>query len=160
MTDNSYIMYSQTLSSINVRTKRDHGDLMSKIVENRAALNQVHGMIEHIENKMEGIEATSQAKLDAISSKSDATQLSITSLRSLGEQIMAYVRTFPDDIRDLLQKIVLADWRTYQAVLQIQNRLAQSPTSSHDSNIQFTNALGEYRVRTFGSYPFCARSAG
>ena len=58
---------------------------------------------------------------------------------------MGFVRTFPYEIRELLQSIVQADWRTYQAVLQIQERLARSPTTLHDSNIQFTNVLGEYR---------------
>ena len=138
----------QTISSMNVRVKRDHGDLISKIAEQRAALHQVHGIVEHVKDRMEGVEATSQAKLDAISSKSDATHASVISLRNIAEQIMAFVGTFPREIRNLLYTIMQADWRTYQAVLQIQERLAHSPSSLHASNIQFTNALGEYRVLT------------
>ena len=150
--DGLYMLNRQTVSSLNVRAKQDHGDLISKIAEQRAALHQVHGMVEHIEDRMEDVEATSQAKLDAISSKSDATHASVMSLRNLAEQVMAFVGTFPREIRDLLYTIMQADWRTYQAVLQIQERLAHSPSSLHDSNIQFTNALGEYRVHTFRSY--------
>lgn len=114
---------------------------MSKIVDQRATLNQVHKDVDRIKNGIDGVESSSQA----IRSKVDEIHLSVTSLRSLGEQIMAFIRTFPHDVRDLLQSIVQADWRTYQAVLQIQERLARSPTSLHDSNIQFTNVLGEYR---------------
>ncbi|KAL9117597.1 MAG: hypothetical protein Q9187_005866, partial [Circinaria calcarea] len=136
---------SQTVSSMGARAKQNHGDLISKIAEQRAALHQVHGMVEHIEHRMEGVEATSQAKLDDISSKSDATYASVISLRNLAEQVMAFVGTFPQEIRNLLYTIMQADWRTYQAVLQIQERLARSPSSLHGSNIQFTNALGEYR---------------
>ncbi|KAL9117662.1 MAG: hypothetical protein Q9187_005799 [Circinaria calcarea] len=135
----------QTVSSMDARAKQNHGDLISKIGEQRAALHQVHGMVEHIEHRMEGVEATSQAKLDDISSKSDATHASVISLRNLAEQVMAFVGTFPQEIRNLLYTIMQADWRTYQAVLQIQERLAHSPSSLHASNIQFTNALGEYR---------------
>ncbi len=135
----------QTLSSMNISTKQEHKDLISKVVEHRAALQRVQGIVEHIEDNMEGMRAASQVKLDAISSKVDAIQVSVMSLRSLGEQIMAFVRTFPREIRDLLNTLVYVDWRTYQAVLQIQERLTQSPTSLHDSNIKFTNVLGEYR---------------
>ena len=130
---------------MNKRTKQEHGDLISRVVENRAALRQVQGFVEHIDDRVERIEATSQVRLDAISSKSDAIQASLMNLRSLGDQIMAFVRSFPDEIRELLHKIVQVDWRTYQAVLQIQDRLDRSPTSLHDSNIHFTNVLGEYR---------------
>lgn len=114
---------------------------MSKIAEQRATLHQVHDSIERVESKMEGVDSSCRAIL----SKVEETQTSVMSLRSLGEQIMAFIRTFPHDMRDLLQSIMQADWRTYQAVLQIQERLARSPTSLHDSNIQFTNVLGEYR---------------
>ena len=137
----SSLLYRQTISSINTRTKQDHGTLMSKIAEQRATIHQLHESVERIENKMESVESNSRA----LSSRVDKTHLSVMSLRSLGEQIMGFIRTFPHEIRDLLQSIVQADWRTYQAVLQIQERLARSPTALHDSNIQFTNVLGEYR---------------
>lgn len=137
----SSLLHRQTISSIDTRTKQQHGTLMSKIAEQRATLHQVYSSVERIENRMEGMESSSRA----ICSKIDETHLSVTSLRSLGEQVVAFIRSFPHEIRDLLQVITQADWRTYQAVMQIQERLAQSPTSVHDSNIQFTNVLGEYR---------------
>ena len=114
---------------------------MSKIAEQRATLNQVHSSVKGIENRLDCVETNYRA----IGSRIAETHLSVMSLRTLGEQIMAFVRTFPHDIRGLLQSILQADWRTYQAVLQIQERLARSPTSLHESNIQFTNVLGEYR---------------
>lgn len=58
---------------------------MSKVLENRAALRHVHGIVEDIENRMEGIEATSKANQETTLIKSDAINTSIVSLRSLGE---------------------------------------------------------------------------
>ena len=134
---------------MNVRATRRHGDLLSKIDEQRAALHRVHGMVEHIEDRMEDIDGASRGELDAIKSKCDATHNSVMSLQNLSKQLMSFIINFPREIRDLLHNVVQADWRTYQAVLQIQARLAHSPSSLHASNIHFTNAIGEYRVRAF-----------
>jgi len=122
---------------------------MSKAAESRAAMQEVHGIVEHIDHSMEGVVTTLEAKTGAISVKIDTINASIMSLRALGEQILGFVRTFPREIRDLLQTMIQTDWRTYQAVLKIQERLARSPNSLHESNIQFTNALGEYREYVF-----------
>ena len=137
--------FSQTVSSINMRTRREHDSLMSKVLQNRAALRHVHSVVESIESKMHGIEETSRANFEAMSAKCDATAVSVLSLRTLGQQILTFLSTFPQEIRDLLQSIVQADWRTYQAVLHLQQCLARSPTSVHESNIRFTDVLGEYR---------------
>lgn len=82
---------------------------------------------------------------DAVSDKVDVIRTSVVSIRDLGHQILGFMRTFPGEIRDRLQAIIQADWLTYQAVLQVQEQIAHSPTGLQASNIQFTNALGEYR---------------
>ena len=133
------------MSSVGTRVQRDHGDLMSMITEQRAALHKVHDIAEHVENRLEDLGSTTQARLDAISSQSDATNNSMMSLRNLGEQIGLFIRTFPREIRQLLHAILRADCRTYQAVLQIQEGISRSPSCLHGSDIRFTNALGEYR---------------
>lgn len=143
---------------MNVRATRRHGNLLSKIDEQRAALHRVHGMIEHIEDRMEDIGGTSRGELEAIKSKCDAIHNSVMSLQHLTKHLMGFIINIPREIRDLLHNIVQADWRTYQAVLQIQARLAHSPSSLHASNIHFTNALGEYRVCAFQIYFVSKRS--
>ena len=37
------------------------------------------------------------------------------------------------------------DWRTHQGFLQLQERLARSPTFPYDSNVIITNILEEYK---------------
>lgn len=91
----------------------------------------------------EGI--ATRARLDAISSDTNATQASVTSLQTLAEQITGYIRTFPQSVPDPLQAPVQSNWQMYQVLLQIQQTISRSPTSLHASSIRFTNALGEYR---------------
>lgn len=110
-------------------------------MEQRAALHQVHSTVERIESRLNDVETTSRAKLDNISSKGDTLHRSENSLSSLAEQVKAFISSFPQEIRSLLYTIIQADWRTYQAILQIQERLAISRSGLHYSNIHFTNAL-------------------
>ena len=135
----------QTLSSMTLRSRQDHGLLMSKIIDNRTSLRKVHDVVETIENKMEGIEAACETKFSTMVTKFDAAYTSLISLKYVGEQILAFISTFTLEIRGLLHTITQTDWRTYQAVLQIQQCLARSPTCYHESNIRFTDALGDYK---------------
>ena len=95
---------------------------------------------------MDKLVDVTDTKTKAIADKIEATNTSVVSLRTLGNQIMDFLKTFPREIRDVLQKIMQADWRTYQAVLRIQEHLARSPSSLNESNLQFTNALGEFSL--------------
>lgn len=96
-------------------------------MEQRAALHQVHSTVERIESRLNDVETTSRAKLDNISSRGDTLHRSVNSLSSLAEQVKAFISSFPQEIRSLLYTIIQADWRTYQAILQIQERLSQCP---------------------------------
>ena len=137
-------MISQTLSSFNLRAKREYSELESKIVEHKFALGQIEKTVGSVEHKMDKFEAVVDTNTKAMVDKMEGINTSVVSLRTLGYQIMEFLKTFPRDIRDVLQNIVQADWRTYQAVLRIQEHLARSPSSLDESNIQFTNGLGEH----------------
>ena len=67
------------------------------------------------------------------------------SLRSLAEQIMNYISTFPSEMRDLLQKFLLSNWQMYQMLPSIQQSTARSPTGLLESSIKFENAMVELR---------------
>lgn len=111
----------------------------------QAALRQVQYVVGEIEHKANVAVNMAGTKLGVISDKADVIQPSMVSVRGLTHQILGFMRSFPREIRDCLQAIIQADWRTYQALLQIQEQIAHSPTGLQASNIQFTNALGEYR---------------
>ena len=84
-------------------------------------------------------------RLNTISEHAHATQLSILSIRHLGEQITAYIRTFPKEVRDLLNTIINNNAQMYQTLVQIQYSISRAPSSLQASNLRFTNVLGEYR---------------
>ena len=158
LTDNE----RQTLSRMDSRDKEKHSDLMSKVAEHRATLHKVQDGIVQVDEKisragaafdkrLEGIEnnmtqarETSSRGFDEIVAKVKGTQTSVMSLRSTGEQILRCLRTFPREMRELLQKILIANWQMYQILLKIQQTTVRSPTGLLDSNIRFEDALGDY----------------
>ncbi len=130
---------------MSARSKREHESLMSADAEQRAAIRRMRQEMLHMNTKTQDTNEVSHEKLDAISAKANATHASIMSLRSLGEQMMDYIRQFPQEIRDLLRVILLSNWQMYQVLLQIQHHISYNPTGRLDSNITFEDALGEYR---------------
>ena len=118
---------------------------MLKIAEHRATVLHVQKQVESLKDNMTEEGTATRARLDAISSDTNATQASVTNLRTLAEQITVYIRTFPQNVRDALQGPMQSNWQMYQILLQIQRATSRAPTSLHASNIRFTNALGEYR---------------
>lgn len=145
------------------RDEAKHSDLMSKVAEHRATLHKIQDGIVEVEDKvsragaafdkrLEGIEnniiqarETSNRGFDEIVAKVKGTQTSVMSLRSTGEQILKCLGTFPKEMRELLQKILCANWQMYQILINIQQSTARSPTGLLESNIRFEDALGDYR---------------
>ena len=137
-------MAGQILSKMDARAASEHGGLMSKIAEQRAALQHIHEQVVYLNDGLNHQAAATRASLDAISSTTDATQASVLSLRSLGDQIMQYIGAFPRDLRDLLRTIMRSNWQMYQLLLQIQTNTSPNPTVLLESNIKFEDAMGDY----------------
>ena len=127
------------------RSKSGQQSLLSKVTENRAALGRVQEEIERMGEDSREANAITCKKLDALSANFDTTQVSIMSLRSLGEQMMEYIGHFPREVRDLLRAILQSNWQIYRVLLQTQQSTSPSPTGLLESNIKFEDALGEYR---------------
>ena len=130
---------------MNARMKQEQNHLRYKIAEHRTNLEQVQAKIENLEGNISQKTAAVCERLDTISEKANATQLSILSMRHLGDQIMAYIRTFPKEGVDLLKTIMKNNAQIYQALMQIQNSISRAPSSLQASNLRFTDVLGEHR---------------
>lgn len=105
----------------------------------------MEGRIINIEDGMEQATQDSRDRLDALSSNVDATKAAVLSLRGMGQNIMSFISTFPIEMRDLLQKILLSNWQVYHMLLTIQQSPAPSPTGILESNIKFEDAMGELK---------------
>jgi hypothetical protein len=80
--------------------------------------------------------------LDTLSSSARSVETSVLSLRNTGQQILQFIHGFPQEIRELLQKILRTNLQLYHVLLQFQSNLAKSPTMLLESNIIFEDALG------------------
>ena len=111
----------------------------------RAASGQAECAAQRLNDTMDNTAHKIEARLQDLSTKVDLSNTSIVNLKNIADQVVSFVKTFPQEIRDRLHAMTQADWRTYQAILQIQNDISRTPNALLESNIQFTNALGEHR---------------
>ena len=137
--------------------------MISKAAEHRAVLHKVRDKIAlveekvsraegvfdkrfgDIENNMSRARESCDHRFDEIGAKLEDAKTSVMSLRSTGEQILRCLGTFPQEMRELLQNIVRANWHMYQVLLNIQQSTSRSPTGLLESNIRFEDALGDSR---------------
>jgi hypothetical protein len=161
---------SETLSKLESRGGQRHGELISKIGEHRSRLDKLTTQVEEVKEEVvqsrdTAIGATKrmgcdvQSKFDTITQNTTnitenlatlsidmaSTRTSLMNLRSLGVQIMAFLRTFPSELRDLLQTILRTNTQMYFMLLNLQNSVSTSPTLLLQSNIRFEDALGVVR---------------
>lgn len=130
---------------MNVRMKQEQKDLHCKIAEHRTKLEQVQASIESLEGNISQKTAAVCERLNTISEKANAVQLSVLNMRHLKDQIMAYIRTFPKEGIELLKTIIKNNAQICQTLMQIQHSVSRAPSSLQASNLRFTNVLGEYR---------------
>ena len=130
---------------MNVRMKQEQKDLHCKIAEHRIRLERVQSSIENLEGNISQKTVAVCERLNTISEKANALQLSILSMRHFKDQIMAYIRTFPKEGIELLKTVIKNNAQIYQTLMQIQHSVSRAPSSLQASNLRFTNVLGEYR---------------
>ena len=74
---------------------------------------------------------------------------SLAQICTMGTQVLAILRTFPSELRILLDKVLRTNMQMYAILLKIQRKVAASPTLALHSNIRFEDALGEIRSLPF-----------
>ena len=147
------------MSRLENREKEDHTILMRKAEDQGSAIREVESRTREIlshqtrakdsmqtglDRLEKGIRHTDQ-HIESISRESLSIQTSLISLRSIGEQLLRFIRTFPAEIRQMLQKVISSNMQTYALLLQIQGVISRSPTWLLQDNIWFEDALGRVR---------------
>ena len=133
------------MSRIESRGKKGHKDLMTKILEQRQCFNRLDDGIQAVKDQMSQGQGSLETRLDTMSNTANNLQTSVTSLRGLGSQILAFIGTFSAEIQILLRKIIHTDQQMYNLLLQVQQRISASPTTMLQSKIKFEDALGRAR---------------
>ena len=161
---------SETLSRVEDQSGKHQKELFEKLEEERAQMNKIWGEVVDVKNDMiRSREAAYQeasrytARLEERLDKVDADTASITqglsslsiglasaqtsfvTIRSLGSQIIAFLRTFPAEPRTLLQSIIRTNLRMFAILVSIHEKIATSPTQLLQSNIRVEDALGVVR---------------
>ena len=130
------------MSRIESRGKKDHKDLMTKILEQRQRFNRVDDELQAVKDQVSQGQGALENRLDKISNTTTNLHTSVKSLQSLGSQILAFIGTFSAEIQILLQRIIHTDQQMFSLLLQVQHRISASPTTMLQSNIKFEDALG------------------
>ncbi|KAI9864391.1 MAG: hypothetical protein M1813_003311 [Trichoglossum hirsutum] len=161
---------SETLSEMESRARGEHSNLLSRVIDLRAGVNDVrqeaqeikeelvHKQAEHavqqmeaandLNNKVDTINESishNTSQLNSISSTTSSIQTSIVSLRNLGGQFIQFINTFLAEMRELLQRVLRTNLQIYYMLLFSQSGMGRSPSLLLQSNIRFEDALGRVR---------------
>ena len=83
-------------------------------------------------------------KLDRLAANVTQIQRSVFSARSVAKRVFESLVSFSWEAQETMRAIIQSNWQMYRVLLEVQDKVAQPPTSRIDSNIKFENALGEY----------------
>jgi hypothetical protein len=90
---------------------------MSRILEYQNDINRVDTSLQGAKDKMHHAQQSTNDRLETISTTTRRTHSSLLSLRSIGQQIFAFLETFSTETRKVLEKILQTDLRMYHLLL-------------------------------------------
>ena len=135
--------------NIQKQGEKQHSELLSKVAEHRAVVGNLKNQTSNLGHEIKKNAMDTQERLDALSSTVDGTKTAVMSMRDIVQHVGHFVSTFPFEMRDLLQKILQANWQLYHLLLNIQQNPGQSPTGLLESNIHFEDAMGGWTSLPF-----------
>ncbi|XTI88870.1 hypothetical protein V2W45_1489621 [Cenococcum geophilum] len=115
--------------------------LLSHEASRREASGSSDRLQQGLDNVNVGMESVMQ-RLSSLSMGFASAHTSLVTLRILSSQIVGFLRSFPTELRTLLDTVIRTNMRMYVMLLSIHERVSTSPTLLLQSNIQFENALG------------------
>jgi hypothetical protein len=151
---------SESVSTLESRGSTRHSELLGNIAEHSARLRSLSNAIGEVK---EGVTLSQQAlsgELGGIKTQLrteflhyhsqllgevSKAQQSLLDLQYLGAQNLELFRTFPEEVRCLLQTANRANMEMYNVLLAIQGQVAPSPSLLSSSNIEFEDGLGIIR---------------
>jgi hypothetical protein len=161
---------SETLSRTEIRLSNNQENLLKRLEEARDGMSRIHQDIDNMGTatttsqerfRQETAASTSRlaTQIDQVHQDTASTRRSISALAigvgsistsistlcSLGAQVLGILRVFPTELRALLQTVVRTNMQMYAVLLEVQRKISASPTLALESNIRIEDALGEIR---------------
>ena len=118
---------------------------MTEILQQRQDALRIDEEFRNVRERADETRADLSQKLETVVNTTDSIQSRVHSCQSVGQQILAFVASFPSEIRESLRKISQTDIQIYDTLLQVQQDIAAAPTNVLQSNIRFEDALGRGR---------------
>lgn len=81
-------------------------------------------------------------RLDEISADTSSMEMSLVSIHDIGRQIIAFLSSFPVEMRDLLRKVHLVNMQMYCILLQHSRTVPTSPTELQGGKIELLDCIG------------------
>jgi len=158
---------SETLSRMESYSSSHHQQLFEKLEEHTVCMQKILRGVDDAKNEMllshEAIRREASGSSDRLQQGLDnvnvgmenmtqrlsglsigfaSAHTSLVTLRILNSQIVGFLRSFPTELRTLLDTVIRTNMRMYVMLLSIHERISTSPTLLLQSNIRFENALG------------------
>lgn len=140
----SYVSHSQTVSNLSAKVNQQHQVLQCNTVKHGAKIDQTASKIDAMNARIEETNDTTHDKIDRLSTKVEQVQTSVSSVRSVAKQAFDFLVSFSREAQETMRATIQSDWQIHRVLLDVQDRIAQTPTGLLNSNIKFENALGEY----------------
>lgn len=140
----SCVSHSQTVSKLSAKVNQQHQDLQCNTMNYGAKIDRTASKIDAMNVKIEETNDTTHNKIDRLSTKVEQVQTSVSSARSVAKQVFDFLVSFSREAQEIMRAIIQSNWQIYRVLLEVQDRVAQTPTGLLNSNIKFENALGEY----------------
>ena len=127
------------------RSRAEHTYLMAEILKHRQDAIRVDEGLRQVKDQVSKTRADLKQRIESVDDTVVSVQNRVQNIQNIGEQILAFLGSFPSEFRALLRNMTQMDFRIYNILLEVQRDIAAAPTNILQSNIRFEDALGRGR---------------
>ncbi|CAG8954558.1 hypothetical protein HYFRA_00004475 [Hymenoscyphus fraxineus] len=143
-------IHRSKIDSLSKESREMRDDIIHSQRSTNRKISELKG---DIESKLEKVSENTTRLARSYNSMNlllSSSRASFFYLRVLPAQVLNFLRTFPAEIRALLEKILRANMQMYATLVRIQTQLASSPRFPGTENIVFEDGLGVVRELPYG----------
>ncbi|CAI6319690.1 unnamed protein product [Periconia digitata] len=165
---------SEALSRLEGNAKSGQEEILTRVKDQQISMQKVEVESSHIKKELSEFRQNSKIERDSLKSGIEtrfndldqqavdlahnvstlsigiaSSNSTLMILRDIGMQIVEFIKTFPLELRGLLQQIIHGNLQNFHVLLAIQNSISPSPSLLCNSNIRFEDGRGVVRMLPF-----------